>query len=97
MEDNYKKSSQEDIVKTLMKTSGEQQRAITAKENVPFFVFICPKRNLCSDSSAEVIFQKNYGYSNPYKNIKSCLAGSNQDALIYMYYAVIRENNRTGF
>lgn len=65
------------------------------RRNVMFLVYKCPKDSLCTENG-EVFFEKGKGYSNPYRHLKSCVAGGDEQHLLDLYNAAVQETMATG-
>ncbi len=79
-----------------MTKSREQKRdfhwrngAIIGRDVV--FSYLCPKKSLCSENGA-LVLEKGSGFSNPYRHLKSCLTGGDEQALLSIYKTAAKES-----
>ncbi len=88
------KPSPRGIVDSLMEEEGEKKKNCygrnggVARQDVVFHVYKCPKGNLCVETGKD-FFQKGKGFSNPYRHLKACLAGGDEQHLISMDTTVV--------
>ena len=83
-----KQSSHQDVVKLLMKYVKEEQKTVPDKDGVDrnktYLVYECMHLN-CKNPDRRVNFQKNSGFTNPFNNLKTCVADSKLEELYKLY------------
>lgn len=66
-----------DVVQELMTFVREEERdvvqnGVVSRINVPHLIYECPRKDLCRNTLAEVVFQKGRGFTNPFDHLVSC-------------------------
>lgn len=102
MENSPKLLSQEEIIELLMTFKRETKRTVPARNcrperhDVPFLVFECHKRALCSNPNSKVLCQKSFCYSNPFNNFRNFPVFGNQKSVsrAVSFFHTVQESYR---
>eukprot|EP00171_Calliarthron_tuberculosum_P003774 IDg3774t1 len=78
-----------DIMKDKRSTRG------VARKDVIHHVYVCPRKNLCK-VGGDVVFEKDTGFSNPYKHLKVCLCDGDEERLLQLFRHRREEKRRFG-
>ena len=62
----------------------------TVTRSVTFLVYSCPKEENRKDG-AQYCFEKGAGFFNPYRHLRSCLAGGDTEKLYSLYHDALKE------
>ena len=94
MEPSGSNPTLKDIVELLMSKEPELLRDVKSKTGVVLrtrvahCVYSCPKKEDCK-TGGKFIFEKGTGFTNPYKQLKSCLSHGDESHLLNAYYTLL--------
>lgn len=80
--------AKKDVVHLLLQQKPDVFRDVTGRtganirENVRLIVFACLMGDRCKIPGSEVVAEKNSGYTNLYKHLKTCLSGGDEKHLV---------------
>eukprot|EP00171_Calliarthron_tuberculosum_P023569 IDg23569t1 len=86
-----------DVVRMLMTQRPDIERDVrssrgTIRRNVLHCVFECPRGEQCK-VGGQVVFEKNTGFTNPFKHLKSCVSDGDESHLFELFRSH-RDSNR---
>lgn len=85
---------QKEVVQLLMKFLREEHRSVWSRKGQrkeqTFLVYECPKGQRCVEGG-QYYFPKGFGYSNPFKHLKTCIADGSETHLFEVYKLALQE------